>query len=286
MRQEGRGQPVRLGGPVFGDVSDPDRWVAQVRRLGYRAAYCPVDSRADGATVEAYAAAARAADLVIAEVGAWSNPISPDEATRRAAMARCQEQLALAERIGARCCVNIAGSRAEKWDGPHPENCSEETFDLIVESVRGILDVVRPTRTYYTLETMPWIFPDSPDSYRQLIRAIDRERFGVHLDPVNLISSPQRFFANGALIRECIETLGPFIRSCHAKDIALSPRFMVHLDEVRPGLGGLDYHTLLKCLARLDPDTPLMLEHQASEEEYGLAAEHIRSVAREIGVGL
>src|SRR5262249_5253463 len=123
---QGGGGYVRLGGPVSGDGGDPEQWVAQVRRLGYRAAYCPVDSRADGGTVEAYAAAARAADLVIAEVGAWSNPISPDEATRRAAVARCQEQLALADRIGARCCVNIAGSRGERWDGAHPENFSEE----------------------------------------------------------------------------------------------------------------------------------------------------------------
>jgi sugar phosphate isomerase/epimerase len=275
---------MRLGGPLFRQFADPDGWIAALRQHGYTAAYCPIGSEADDATVEGYAEAARVAGIVIAEVGAWSNPLSDDAETRRAALARCREQLALADRIGARCCVNIAGSRGERWDGPHPQNLSEETFERIVESVRAIIDAVRPTRSCYTLETMPWIFPDSPDSYLRLIRAIDRPSFGVHLDPVNLICSPQRYYASGALLRDCFAMLGPYIRSCHAKDIALSPRFMVHLDETRPGLGGLDYAVFLRELNRLDADTPLMLEHLDTEEEYALAAQHIRSVAQQEGI--
>src|SRR5206468_13094539 len=102
---------MRLGGPIFEDSSDPERWIAALQRQGYRAAYCPVDSKASDSEVKAYADAAKAANVVIAEVGAWSNPMSPDEETRRAALQRCQEQLALADRIGARCCVQIPGPR-------------------------------------------------------------------------------------------------------------------------------------------------------------------------------
>lgn len=277
---------MRLGGPLLERIEDPETWVAAVTQLGYRAAYCPVSADQDDQTVQAYVEAARKADIVIAEVGAWSNPISPDETERRQALAFCKQQLALADRVGARCCVNIAGSRGERWDGPHPDNLAEDTFDLIVESVREILDAVRPTRTYYTLETMPWIFPDSADSYLRLIRAIDRERFAVHFDPVNLVNSPSRYYRSGDLIRECLEKLGPYIRSCHAKDILMHPQFMVHLDEVRPGLGGLDYPTFLRELDRLDPDIPLMLEHLPDAENYRLAAEHLRKVARQVGVSL
>ncbi len=275
---------MRLGGPLFEDCTDPDCWIAALRRAGYSAAYCPLEASADDATVAAYARAAQAAGVVIAEVGAWSNPLSPDEASRRAALARCQEQLALADRIGARCCVNIAGSRGEQWDGPHPLNLSEETFALIVDMVRGIIDAVRPTRTYYTLETMPWMYPDSADSYLRLLKAIDRPRFAVHLDPVNLVSSPQRYFASGPMIRECFAKLGPYIRSCHAKDIALSGRLTVHFDEVGAGQGGLDYRAYLAELARLEPDTPLMLEHLHKPEEYAAAAAHVRAVAAELGL--
>lgn len=70
---------MRLGGPVFGDGSDPEKWVAVVRQHGYGAAYCPVDNKADEATVRAYAEAAKAANIVIAEVG------SPDCSVAREA---------------------------------------------------------------------------------------------------------------------------------------------------------------------------------------------------------
>ena len=60
----------------------------------------------------------------------------------------------------------------------------------------------------------------------------------------------------------------------------------MHLDEVRPGQGNLDYSVFLKELSKLDPDTPLMVEHLKGEEEYAKAAEHIRSVARQSGIDL
>jgi sugar phosphate isomerase/epimerase len=277
---------MRLGAPIFETYIDPGAWIAAVQRRGYRAAYCPVKSDADTTTIRAYAEAAERADIVIAECGAWSNPLSPDEGTRQAAIARCQSELALADAIGARCCVNIAGSRGEKWDGPDAADLTRETFDMIVATVREIIDAVKPVRAFYALETMPWMPPDSADSYLELIRAIDRERFAVHLDVVNLVCSPQRYFANAALIRECVAKLGPRIKSCHAKDIALADRLTVHLDEVRPGLGGLDYRTLLRELNTLDPDLPLMLEHLPNEAEYDRAASAIRSVARELAVEL
>ncbi len=277
---------MRLGGPITPRGLGPEEWVARAAALGYRAVGAPIDDTADDATVRAYARAAQEADLVIAEVGAWSNPISPDAGIAREALALCQRRLDLAERLGARCCVNIAGSRGERWDGPHPTNLSDEVFDLIVESVRAIIDAVRPTRTYYTLEPMPWVFPNSADSYLRLIAAIDRPRFAVHLDPVNIVSSPERCYNTAALLEECFAKLGPHIKSCHAKDIALSTKLTVHLDEVRPGLGVLDYPTFLRCLDRLDPDTPLMLEHLPNEQEYALAADHVRAVAAQVGVSL
>lgn len=275
---------MRLGAPVFVDVMTPDNWIAALKRERYGAAYCPVSADADAATIRAYVEAAEQADIVIAEVGVWNNPLSADEATQRAALEKCQTRLALADEIGARCCVNIAGTRGEPWDGPDPSNLTEETFDVIVETVRAILDAVKPRRTYYALEPMPWMYPDNADSYLRLIAAIDRPRFGVHIDMVNVINSPQRYFDNAALIREWFTKLGPHIRSCHAKDTLLDTKLTTHLDEVRPGLGYLDYGTLLRELDKLDPDTPLMIEHLHAEEDYRLSAGYIRGVADEVGL--
>jgi sugar phosphate isomerase/epimerase len=277
---------MRLGGPVFEKTDDPQAWAAAVKALGYRAAYCPVEADADDATVAAYARAAATADVVIAEVGAWSNSIASDEADRRASLDRCIRQLGLAERIGARCCVNIAGSRGPVWHGPHSDDVADATFDLIVETVREIIDAVRPSRTYYTLEMMQWTLPDSAESYLALIDAVDRERFGVHLDPVNLVNCPRRYFDTTSLLTDTIRALGPHVRSCHAKDVILGESAIVHLDEIRPGLGKLDYATYLRELDRLDANTPLMMEHLPDADEYAAAAQYIRAVAAEEAVEL
>lgn len=274
---------IRLGGPVYGDHKDPHEWAAEVKGYGYCAAYCPVEPGTDEVTVKAFEKAARDANIIISEVGAWSNPISRDEQKRKAALKKCKDSLALAELIGAGCCVNISGSRGEKWDGPDPENLSEETFDLIVQTTREIIDEVKPVRTFFTLETMPWAFPDSPDSYLDLLKAIDRKQLAVHLDPVNMINSPRRYYSNGAFIKECFAKLGPFIKNCHAKDILLRTELTVHLDEVLLGTGGLDYSIYLSELSKLK-DVPLMLEHLSTREEYDQAAANVKKIGTSVGV--
>ena len=111
-------------------------------------------------------------------------------------------------------------------------------------------------------------------------------RFAVHLDPVNFINTPAKLYDNAALLRECFAQLGPHIRAVHAKDIVLEPRLTVHLDEVRPGLGVLDYPVLLREVDRLDPDMPLLVEHLGSDADYAAAVAHVRGVAESLGIAV
>ncbi|KXA99226.1 xylose isomerase [candidate division MSBL1 archaeon SCGC-AAA259O05] len=277
---------MKLGGPIHADFSNPEEWISYLSKEGYEAAYCPVDASKDEEKIEAYSKAAEKENVIIAEVGAWSNPISPEEETRKEAIEKCKEKLELADKIGARCCVNIAGSRGEKWDGPHHDNFAEETFQLIVETIREIIDYVEPKRTYYTLETMPWIYPNSPDEYLELLEEVDRDRFAVHFDPVNIICSPKRYFNHETLIKEFIEKIGPHIKSCHLKDIKLRKKLTVHLNEVRPGKGKLNFHLLLKEIDKLKQDLPVMLEHLSDEKEYRKAADHVRSIGEKLEINL
>jgi len=131
---------------------------------------------------------------------------------------------------------------------------------------------------------MGWAMPHSPDNCRRLLRAVDRPAFGVHLDPCNLINSPEKFYRNTDLLNECFDKLGRWIVSCHAKDLTWEIEMNVHFREVRPGLGVLDYTTFLRRLAQLPHSPPLLLEHLPSAEEYAAAARHIREVGRNAGV--
>ena len=278
---------VRLGGPVFEKYNSPEEWIIALKKLGYRAAYCPVSVGGDTELVRAYQAAAAKNNIVIAEVGAWSNPIDPNQESAVKAIQKCVDSLILADQIGASCCVNVSGSRNPKnWAGPHQDNLIDATFDLIVETTRKIIDAVKPKRTCYSLEAMPWAYPDTADSYLKLIKAIDRERFGVHLDPMNLITSPQIYYRNGEMISDCFRKLGPHIRSCHAKDITLrEDNAIPQFDEIVAGEGNLDYPVFLTELAKLK-DIPLMMEHLQTAEEYAQAAAYIRSVGKAVNIEL
>lgn len=277
---------MRLGGPIYYEGHNPDHWIMAVRQEGYRSLVFPLGFDEDDSMINAYHQTAIQNDIVIAEVGAWSNPLSPDKIQRKLAIEYCQNQLDLAERIRANCCVNIAGSRGDQWDGPHQDNFSQDTFELMVDTVREIIDAVKPKHTFFSLETMPWIFPDSAESYLDLLNAIDRPAFAVHFDPVNLITSPRAFYTNGHMIKEFISLLGPYIKSSHAKDIQLSGEFMVHLKEVMPGTGVLNYKVLLHLLHSLNPDMPLILEHLSDENEYRQAARFIRKIAAKENIPL
>ena len=277
------GNPVRLGAPVPGRFADPVEWVKAVKSLRYSAAYCPVQPGAEPELIKAFRTEAEKSNILITEAGVWNNMLDPDKIKRKENIRKNIETLQLADKIGAKCCVNISGARGEIWDGPYPGNYTKETFDMIVETVRYIIDEVKPAGTFYTLEPMPYMLPDSPDSYLELIKAIDRKHFAAHLDPVNMISSPQRFYNNAEFLKECFKKLGPYIKSIHAKDITILPQLTVHLEERRPGLGYLDYGVFLKETS-MYKDIPFMLEHLGSQEEYLLAAAYVRDVGAKNGI--
>lgn len=278
---------IRLGGPLYQKYTTPDEWITALKAVNYTAAKCPVKPGTESHEIKAYREAAKREDILIAEVGAWSNPIDPDDEKAKAAIEKNIECLQLADEIGAQCCVNISGSRnPRKWAGPHKDNLSSETFDLIVETTRKIIDAVQPKDTFYTLETMPWSYPNSVDSYERLVKAIDRKAFAVHFDPVNLIMGVETYYKNGEMIKDAFKRLGTHMKSCHAKDILLlEDKLTPHLPEVRAGLGNLNYPVFLKELAKLN-DVPLMMEHLKGAGEYKKAADYIRKVGKENGISL
>jgi sugar phosphate isomerase/epimerase len=276
---------IRLGGPTFSAAGDPDELAQAHRRLGYRAAYCPSVDLKDQARIREIERAFDRHDVVIAEVGRWLNLLEADAAKRAANLRLVTEGLALAEAIGARCCVDIAGSfHPTIWYGPDPRNLTPGFFDAAVENARKIIDAVQPRRAKFCYEMMGWSLPDSPDSCLKMIKAVNRPAFAVHLDPCNLINSPERFYHNTELLNECFDKLGPWLASCHAKDLTWDVEMNIHFREVPLGAGRLDYETYLKRLAALATEVPLMLEHMKNQAEYNRCREHIFGTGRKLSL--
>lgn len=286
---------VRLGGPIPYS-GDPEAYARAHVEFGYRAAYMPnirIESRDE---IAAIVRAMAAADVIIAEAGAWKNLIAHDQASRTANIEFAVHQLALADEMGARACVayhGTVGHAGDPWQlsdnydyGPHPDNQSEAGFQRAVDTARYVIDAVRPRRTKFSLEMVPWLVTDTPENYLKLLKAIDRPAFGAHIDAVNMVISPRLYFNSGRMIRDGFALLGPWIVSCHAKDIVMQGgpgNISFHMDEVVPGEGNLDYAAYLTEIDRLGRDIPLMLEHfDMPGYRRGLA--HIKQVAAAVGV--
>lgn len=275
---------MRIGGGIEKPYSNPQEWYKLVEQLGYRAVLAPFDYTIGDAEKLAYLECIREHDLIVGEIGVWKNTLSPDKDECKAAMDYAKHQLALADEIGANCCVNIAGSRGSIWDGFCEENYSKETYALIIDSVREIIDAVKPTRTFYTLESMPWMIPDSPDEYLQLLKDVDRKGFGVHLDFVNMINCPKRYVFRDAFIEECFHKLGPYIKSIHGKDVIMENNYTVLIHEVMPGKGTIDYKKVAVLCENLGKDTALFIEHLPDFDSYMEAAGYVRNQAALAGV--
>ena len=269
---------MRFGSEIL-HYENPQDWLRQVKEQGYTAVICPVDYTAPEDLKAEYRQLMLENDLLVGEVGAWCSPLATDEEERRKSLDYCKKQLALADEFGANCCVNVSGARLSgNWSGCTAENFTADTYNLIVDTVREIIDDVHPENTFYTLEAMPWMYPDSPELYLQLIKDIDRSHFAVHLDYTNMINDPQKYACSSAYIRYMFQKLGKHIRSIHAKDIIMQNICPCSITECLPGKGGIDFNTVLRCAARLGRDIPVFSEHLNTMEEYKQAIDYMKGV--------
>jgi sugar phosphate isomerase/epimerase len=279
---------MRLGAPVFIETNDPEAFVAEHVRKGYRAAYCPdwINADTDPELCRIFRASLAKHDIVLAETGIWRNVLSKNAEEAKAAFEYSVRRLRTAEELGSLCAVNILGSWSEDmWDGPHEKHYTQDFFDAAVEAARRVIDAVKPAHTKMTFEIMPCQFIDCAAEYMRFIRAVDRSAAGVHFDPTNCISNPRLLYHNAAFFQNEFSILGDAVLSIHLKDIRLKPsEFTVQLEEVVIGRGSIDYGNLLRLIDKLPPDTPGMLEHLESAERYDEAAASIRGLADRAGV--
>jgi len=275
---------MKLGGPIFKKGLGFEEEVTYHQKLGFGAAYCTYI--ADPLKRRDYRQAYAGANISLAEFGAYRlNILDTDPALRQKNIDEICRRLEYADEMGVLCCVIHGGSvETGKWGGANPLNMSEKSIAATVAIIQGILDRVKPEKTRLVMETESYVLPDSPEIYARLIEAVDRPSFAVHLDPVNIISSPRRYYNNARFIKRCFAVLGPWIVSCHAKDTTMPPMHTsVQIDETFIGNGFLDYRTYLQEIDKLSPPPPLMIEH-LTESQLISGLKYIFKVAEEVGI--
>lgn len=278
---------MRLGGTVFYEGTDPEEYALAHVKKGFAAALCPDWLSLDKpAEIDEFKRAMKKHDICIAEVGAWCNPLHPDKKEAEEKIQYMIKCLQLAEELEAVTCVNILGTKSTKnWYAPTKAGYSKEFFDEIVSVSQRIIDAVKPVHTKLSFEMMPYYFLDSAQEYVRFLEAVDRKEAGVHLDICNTINHPRLLYQNEEHIRKTFETLRDKIVTLHLKDITLSPdTFTVEFKEVPIGTGDLAYETLMDSIKTLPPDTPAIIEHLQTEEQYDAATAAVVDFSEKVGM--
>jgi len=258
--------------------SSPSDWAAKHKALGLKTVVFPVSCIDGEETIMAYKKAAEEAGLSIAEVGVWRNTLAADPDERKKWIRYAQGQLRMADDIGAACCVNVVGTPyGPRWDGGYRDNFSDGLWKMAVAMIREIIDAIKPKHTKFCIESMPWMIPDSPQSYLRLIEDVDRPEFGTHLDVVNMITSPQKYFYNDIFLRECFSLLHGTICSCHLKDIRLKEEYTFQLEETACGNGTLDLELYASLANAENPCMPMIIEHLDSDSAYLASIRYVRN---------
>ena len=257
--------------------ASPADWAARHKAMGLKAVVFPVSCLDGEETIRAYKKAADEAGLVIAEVGVWRNTLAADLEERKKWTDYAAAQLQMADEIGAICCVNVVGTPyGPRWDGGYRNNFSPELWKMAVRMIREIIDRVKPRQAKFCIESMPWMIPSSPQEYLRLMDDVDRPEFGTHLDVVNMITSPQRYFFNDEFLHECFTLLKGTICSCHLKDVRLKEEYTFQLEETSCGNGALDMELYASLASAENPRIPMIIEHLHTDEEYRASVEYVR----------
>lgn len=277
---------MRLGAYIMQSYRNAEEYVSLVRAKGYRAAYCPdyLKTSAQQTEIDELKLVLQQQDIVLAEVGTWVNPLSPNHKEREAAQAYLIDRLALADALGGKCCVNVLGSFSDAyWYAPCAQNYTDEFFEEAVVVYQKIIDSVNPKNTKMTFEFMPYCLLDDVQGYLRFLEALDRpQQAAVHLDPVNLVHDPRTLYNHRTLFSSAVDALGDQVMSVHIKDIMLNKEALnTQLVEVPLGCGEIDMEWMLDCLKRIPGDVPVMLEHLPDDATYDLAAGYLRKLAAE-----
>lgn len=269
---------MRLGISSSLGYIPPAKWAEKLVELGCKSIVFPVDCNADEALIDEYVAEAQKNDLLIAEVGIWRNALASDPEERARNLEYSIRQLCLAEKIGARCAVNVAGSFGPRWDGGYKENFSDAAFKDTVMMIQYVIDAVNPKNTTFSIESMPWMIPTGPEEYLRLIEAVDRKQFSVHLDIINMINSANRYFFSNEFLEHTFDLLGDRIVSCHLKDIKLLEGYTFQLKECACGEGTFNIKRYMELASSIDPDMPMIIEHLPDDSAYESSTKYVLSL--------
>ena len=283
----------RLGGGGRGGTAVPNigATVKALRDQGLTSSIANAGTWANAseATISELRGALKEYDVEIFEVGGYRNILHTDENVRQENLKHLARCLETAEKIGCKMVGTISGSRNPEGNqygdnyAVHPDNWTLETWKLTVAGVKQVLKDTAGLKAVLGMEAQVTTNLDGPVALRNFLDDVGDSRCKINLDPTNMVHLSNHFHTT-QLLNQCFDLLGEEIMGCHAKDSYVLPHSQtVHVQEVCPGRGSMDYETYIVRLSQMKWPRALLPEHFPAEQNPEAYA-YMRKVAAKVGV--
>jgi len=167
----------------------------------------------------------------------------------------------------------------------HPDNHTQRTFDNIAESLRTVCAAAQQEGTLIAIEGHALSALDTPQRMRDLVDAVGSNVLKFNYDPVNFVGTVKQVHNTTSVLDDMFRLLGPITVAAHAKDCKLGDQLVVHIEEVVPGTGVMDYETFMRQFQQLAPDGYFIIEH-LPDEHVPAARDNVVALAKRFGIPL
>lgn len=150
--------------------------------------------------------------------------------------------------------------------GPARENFGGAARHQLVANLRQLAGTLEQEGVLLALEGHALTTLCDPPTCRALVEEVGSPSVRMNIDPVNYLVDPRALMESRAALTAIFAHLAPVAApAVHVKDSAIGAGLVLHVEEVCPGSGLLDFTALLELCATLTEGTALVVEHLPAE---------------------
>ena len=205
-------------------------------------------------------------------IGAYFNPVHPDESKIKNGIAVFRDYISLAKEFGCTGVGSETGSyNGDKWTY-HPQNRTDEALDRVVSTFSGLAEYAQSFGVNVCMEGAFGHVCWEPAVLYKAVKLIGRSNIRFIFDLYNYLdgSNIGRMYD---ILAEGLQTFGDKICVFHIKDCTINEDGS--LKQCGVGKGIFDYERILSEIRKVCPDANLVLEGTTGDD-IAFAVSHLR----------
>jgi sugar phosphate isomerase/epimerase len=242
---------------------------------------------ADPADVARVKQAFDEAGLVVAQTNGWYEClINPDDAIRAEGIRGLEALIRIGRQLDTRFVYVRPGSinpNGHWW--PHRDNHLPQTFDRLVDSMKQVSAFAQAEGVTLGIEGHVVSTLDTTQRVRDLFDAVGSPALKFNMDPVNFIGTVKDVYDTSRILNEIYDVLGNDLIAAHAKDCAILDAHVLHIVEVVPCSGTMNYDIFMRRWQECCPEGYFLIEH-LPDDKVDIARAAIGEKAKELGIRL